>query len=168
MYGVTRRTLRWIEPLIVTTASSRHTRTLMWFWQKAYIHQKFVYGWRLVPKTNCSLIFDTTIDQFNYCDLLQNHLMPQLRAKRIKLTTIFQHDGAPPHFSLRIREFLSKQFSANRLIGRGFGHPWPPRSPDLSPLDYYFWGTLKARLYHNFKPTSPELWKRKSKQKLNQ
>ena len=87
--------------------------------------------------------------------------MPQLRAKRIKLTTIFQHDGAPPHFLLQIREFFSKQFSANRLIGRGFGHPWPPRSPDLSPLDYYFWGTLKARVYHNFKPTSLQALKKK-------
>ena len=72
--------------------------------------------------------FDMTIDQFNYCELMQNHLMPQLRAKRIKSTTIFQHEGAPPHFSLRAREFLSKHFPGNRVIGRGFGHPWPPCS----------------------------------------
>jgi len=21
--------------------------------------------------------------------------------------------------------------------------PWPPRSPDLSPLDFFLWGTLR-------------------------
>lgn len=26
---------------------------------------------------------------------------------------------------------------------------WPPRSPDFSPLDYYLWGRIKERLYHN-------------------
>ena len=29
---------------------------------------------------------------------------------------------------------------------------WPPRSPDLTPMDYWFWGMLKARIYHSFKP----------------
>ena len=29
---------------------------------------------------------------------------------------------------------------------------WPPRSPDLNPLDYWFWGTLKARVFHNNAP----------------
>jgi hypothetical protein len=24
---------------------------------------------------------------------------------------------------------------------------WPPRSPDLSPLDFYLWGHLKAMVY---------------------
>ena len=73
--------------------------------------------------------FDTTIDQFNYCDLMQNHMMPQLRAKRIKSTTIFQHDGDPPHFSLRAREFLSKQFPANRVISP---RVWTPLASALS------------------------------------
>ncbi|EFN75683.1 hypothetical protein EAI_05404, partial [Harpegnathos saltator] len=24
---------------------------------------------------------------------------------------------------------------------------WPARSPDLNPLDFYFWGALKAIVY---------------------
>ena len=24
---------------------------------------------------------------------------------------------------------------------------WPPRSPDLNPLDYFLWGFLKSRVY---------------------
>ena len=33
-----------------------------------------------------------------------------------------------------------------------FGVPWPAWSPDLSHVDYYLWETLKARVFHNFKP----------------
>ena len=32
-------------------------------------------------------------------------------------------------------------------IGRGEPIPWPPRSPDLNPLDFYLWGHLKALVY---------------------
>ena len=28
-------------------------------------------------------------------------------------------------------------------IGRGGPIPWPPRSPDLSPLDFFLWGYIK-------------------------
>ena len=42
----------------------------------------------------------------------------------------------------------------NRVIGRGFQLHWPARSPDLTPLDFYFWPTLKARVYHSYITTS--------------
>jgi hypothetical protein len=29
---------------------------------------------------------------------------------------------------------------ANKWIGRGSNKPWPPRSPDITPLDTFFWG----------------------------
>lgn len=32
-------------------------------------------------------------------------------------------------------------------IGRGSPTPWPPRSPDLTPLDFYFWGCMKELVY---------------------
>lgn len=30
---------------------------------------------------------------------------------------------------------------------------WPPRSPDLTPMDFFLWGYLKSKVYTN-KPTS--------------
>jgi hypothetical protein len=33
----------------------------------------------------------------------------------------------------------------------------PPRSPDLSPLDFYLWGVLKENVYKNNPHTSEEL-----------
>ena len=58
----------------------------------------------------------------------------------------FQQDGAPPHYSREAREFLNERFP-NRWIGRGGPVAWPPRSPDLTPLDFFFWGTMKDLVY---------------------
>lgn len=58
----------------------------------------------------------------------------------------FQHDGAPPHFSSLARKFVDESFP-NQWIGRGGTTPWPPRSPDLSPLDFFLWGYVKNEVF---------------------
>ena len=57
-----------------------------------------------------------------------------------------QDDGAPPHYTRYVREYLN-EFSPNRWLGRGGPVAWPPRSPDLTPLDYYLWGHMKTLVY---------------------
>jgi len=58
---------------------------------------------------------------------------------------IFMQDGAPPNFSCFVTEVLNERF-LDAWIGRGGPIPWPPRSPDLSPLDFFspVGGTLRA------------------------
>ena len=34
-----------------------------------------------------------------------------------------------------------------RWIGRGGPTPWPAKSPDLSPCDFYIWGHMKNLVY---------------------
>ena len=58
----------------------------------------------------------------------------------------FQHDGALPHFSREVRNFLNYRFPG-RWIGRGGPHNWPARSLDLSLLDYCVWGWMKELVY---------------------
>jgi len=58
----------------------------------------------------------------------------------------FQHDGAPPHSSREVTNFLNYRFPG-RWIGRGGPRNWPARSPDLSPLDYCVWGWMKELVY---------------------
>jgi hypothetical protein len=48
----------------------------------------------------------------------------------------FQHDGAPAHYSLRVRQFLTESYP-QWWIGRGGPVTWPPPSPDLNPLDFF-------------------------------
>ncbi|KAJ4442736.1 hypothetical protein ANN_04327 [Periplaneta americana] len=58
----------------------------------------------------------------------------------------FLHGGAPAHFSRTARRYLDRRFP-DRWIGRGGPIAWPPRSPDLNPLDFYLWCHLKSLVY---------------------
>ena len=42
--------------------------------------------------------------------------------------------------------FLNATFP-NRSIGRDGPTPWPPRSPDISPLDFFLWGYVKDKVF---------------------
>ena len=57
-----------------------------------------------------------------------------------------EHDGAPPHYTRHMREYLNESFP-NRWLGRGGPVAWAPRSPDLTPLDYYLWDHMKTLVY---------------------
>lgn len=59
---------------------------------------------------------------------------------------IFQQDGAPLHFHRDVTTFLNNTFP-ERWIGRGGPTAWPPRSPDLTPLDFSAWGVIKDIVY---------------------
>ena len=48
----------------------------------------------------------------------------------------FQQDGAPPHYGINVRQYLNEVFP-DRWIGRRGHIEWPPRSPDLTPLDFF-------------------------------
>jgi hypothetical protein len=57
----------------------------------------------------------------------------------------FMHDGAPTHFIL-VHRYLNRKFPC-QWIGRSGPIAWPPRSPDLNPLDFYLSGNLKSSVY---------------------
>jgi hypothetical protein len=62
----------------------------------------------------------------------------------------FPHDAAPAHFSLAVREWLGRH-SAGRCIGCVPEDPvlWPPRSPDLNPIDFCLWVSMKNAVHTN-------------------
>jgi hypothetical protein len=55
-------------------------------------------------------------------------------------------DGAPPHYHQHVRTYLDDTLTG-RWIGRRGVIEYPPRSPDLTPLHFYLWGTLKDEVY---------------------
>lgn len=83
-----------------------------------------------------------------YQHFLTNHLVDLLDdvPLNIRQQMWYQHDGAPCHFSQQVRTTLSFMFP-NKWIGRGGPVNWPARSPDLNPLDFYFWGHMKSLVY---------------------
>lgn len=68
----------------------------------------------------------------------------------------FQQDGARPHTSDETIGVLRAQFGP-RVISARTDVPWPPRSCDLTPLDYFLWGYVKDKVYANAPATIPEL-----------
>ena len=62
----------------------------------------------------------------------------------------FQY-GAPPHGSLQVRQTLRQRFE-DRVVALHHNVEWPPRSPDLTPLDFFLWGYLKNKVYQTPPP----------------
>lgn len=108
------------------------------------------------PKVNvwCGVLEDRIIGPFffheptvtasTYLDMLEQFVYPQLEGLQPEI--IFQQDGAPPHWALIVRASLDAEFP-NRWIGRDGPIPWPPRSPDVTPCDFFLWGCIKDRVY---------------------
>ncbi|GFY11467.1 DUF4817 domain-containing protein [Trichonephila clavipes] len=68
----------------------------------------------------------------------------------------FQHDGAACHTARATIDLLKDTFG-DRLISR-FGHVnWPPRSCDLTPLDYFLWSYVKSLVYADKQQTLDHL-----------
>lgn len=63
-------------------------------------------------------------------------------------------DGAPIHTYCRFREYVARKFHG-RVIMKYCRIPWPPRSPDLNILDFFFWGVLKTFIYEKY-PNPPQ------------
>jgi hypothetical protein len=61
-------------------------------------------------------------------------------------TVIFQQDGDPPHWGRIVRDNLDATFP-NRLLGRDGPLAWPPRFPDITPIDFFLWGYVKDKVY---------------------
>ncbi len=63
-------------------------------------------------------------------------------------------DGATCHTAHCVMDFLKETFD-DRIISRGSPTPWPAKSPDSNPLDYWFWGFAQAQV-HKQKPKTIE------------
>ncbi|GFX23104.1 uncharacterized protein TNCV_2932681 [Trichonephila clavipes] len=58
----------------------------------------------------------------------------------------FQQDRATCHTARATIDLLKDTFG-DRLISRFGPVNWPPRSCDLTPLDYFLWGYVKSLVY---------------------
>ncbi|GFV97149.1 heat shock 70kDa protein 8 [Trichonephila clavipes] len=58
----------------------------------------------------------------------------------------FQQDGATCHTARATIDLLKDTFG-DRLISCFGPVNWPPRSCDLTPLDYFLWGYVKSLVY---------------------
>ena len=58
----------------------------------------------------------------------------------------FQQDGATSQTARETMALLKEHFPV-RLISRFVDLSWPPRTPDLTPANFFLWGFLKSKVY---------------------
>jgi hypothetical protein len=117
--------------------------------QQEPLHSPKINVW-CAMSSNCIIgpyfFAEETINSENYLNMLNNFFYPFLLKKRIATKIIFQQDGASSHSSKKVTEWLNKKFP-NKWIGRRSTLEWAPRSPDLTPLDFFLWGYVKQKVY---------------------
>ncbi|GFV80910.1 transposable element Tc3 transposase [Trichonephila clavipes] len=77
--------------------------------------------------------------------MITNFFIPELNNHDVH-ELWFQQDGATYH-TARATIDLLKDTLGDRLISRFGPVNWPPRSCDLTPLDYFLWGYVKSLVY---------------------
>ncbi|GFV62438.1 transposable element Tc3 transposase [Trichonephila clavipes] len=88
---------------------------------------------------------NVTVNGDRYRAMITNFFIPELNNHDVKELR-FQKDGATCH-TARATIDLLKDTLGDRLILRFGPVNWPPRSCDLTPLDYFLWGYVKSLVY---------------------
>ncbi|GFW48214.1 uncharacterized protein TNCV_2382981 [Trichonephila clavipes] len=77
--------------------------------------------------------------------MITNFFIPELNNYDVQ-ELWFQKVGATFHTARATIDLLKDTFG-DRLISRFGSMNWPPRSCDLTPLDYFMWGYVKSLVY---------------------
>lgn len=94
-----------------------------------------------------------TINSDRYRAMLEKFLWPRLDGQDVDE---LQQDGAISYTARQTIALLRTKFP-DRVISKKGDIKWPPRSPDLSPLDFFLWGFLKDCVYRTAPKILPEL-----------
>ncbi|GFX57007.1 putative transposable element [Trichonephila clavipes] len=88
---------------------------------------------------------NVTVNGDRYRAKITNFFIPELNNRDVQ-ELWFQQDGATCHTARATIDLLKDTFG-DRLISRFGPVNWPPRSCDLTPLDYFLWGYVKSLVY---------------------
>ncbi|GFW63673.1 transposable element Tcb2 transposase [Trichonephila clavipes] len=88
---------------------------------------------------------NVTVNGDRYRAMITNFFIPELNNQDVQ-ELWFQQDGATCHTARATIDLLKDTFG-DRLISRFGPVKWPPRSCDLTPLDYFLWGYVKSLVY---------------------
>ncbi|GFT47915.1 uncharacterized protein TNCV_902931 [Trichonephila clavipes] len=88
---------------------------------------------------------NVTVNGDRYKAMITNFFIPELNNHDVQ-ELWFQQDGATCHTARATIDLLKDTFG-DHLISRFGPVNWPPRSCDLTPLDYFLWGYVKSLVY---------------------
>ena len=87
--------------------------------------------------------------------MISNDFVPKLEDMNVE-NLYFQQDGTTSH-TASVTINLLKETICEGLISRNDPINWPPRSCDLTPLDYFLWGYVKSLVYADKPKTLDDL-----------
>ncbi|GFV69882.1 uncharacterized protein TNCV_1982491 [Trichonephila clavipes] len=132
------------------------------FWLNGYVNKQ---NCRIWSEANPQVYVETPLHPEKltiWCALWAGGILGPYFFKTIKTTTLksmelwFQQDGATCHTARATIDLLKDTFG-DRLISRFGPVNWPPRSCDLTPLDYFLWGYVKSLVYADYPQTLDHL-----------
>ncbi|GFX55154.1 putative DD41D transposase [Trichonephila clavipes] len=114
------------------------------FWLNGYVNKQ---NCRIWSEANPQVYVETPLHPEKltvWCALWAGRILLQIDEGHNELW--FQQDGATCHTARATIDLLKDTFG-DRLISRFGPVNWPPRSCDLTPLDYFLWGYVKSLVY---------------------
>ncbi|GFW76618.1 putative DD41D transposase [Trichonephila clavipes] len=93
---------------------------------------------------------NVTVNGDRYRAMITNFFIPELNNHDFQ-ELWFQQDGATCHTARATIDFLKDTFG-DCLISRFGPVIWPPKSCDLTPLDYFLWGYVKSFVFADKQP----------------
>ena len=159
----------WTDEAIFTTAGEIFNRKNKHFWsaqnkKRTHVTQKqgrkSVKVWCGILKNKIlgPIFYEGNMTSARYLNFLQNEIAEIIDAGitlQDRRNIIWQQDGAPYHRGRMVQDFLNEEYRV--WIGERGTIFWPPRSPDLTPLDFFLWGALKTLVYDHKPTTTNEL-----------
>ncbi|GFS51181.1 DUF4817 domain-containing protein [Trichonephila clavipes] len=88
-----------------------------------------------------------TVNVQRYLTLLRETAVPCLIQRGQISNVSFMQDRATSDTANPVKAFLIQTFGEDRIVSMRCRYPWPPRSPDLTPADFWLWENLKSRVY---------------------
>lgn len=102
--------------------------------------------------------FDGNLDESTYCNFLETILPEMLEnvPSDVRQRMWWQQDAHPAHTAHTVRAILNEHFP-ERWLGKFGTVNFPPRSPDLTIMDFFVWGTVKDKVYREAPTTAEDM-----------
>ncbi|GFW10934.1 uncharacterized protein TNCV_4459091 [Trichonephila clavipes] len=146
---VTWTTLELAPPLLTTTPHQREDVSAL---DRFNVHRcptrRVFRSTGLEPVTKQATVrylYHSATAAIQYRAMITNFFIPELNNHDVQ-ELWFQQDGVTCHTARATIDYLKDTFG-DRLISRFGPVNWPPRSCDLTPLDYFLWGYVKSLVY---------------------
>ncbi|KAI8779666.1 Protein of unknown function DUF4817 [Biomphalaria glabrata] len=101
--------------------------------------------------------FEETVNEKTYLIMLAGSIFIAIRASYGNDEFYFQQDGAPPLYHRDVRAYLDHNVPGQWIERRG-PIEFHERSPVLTPLDFFLWGTVKDNVYKRKPRLLDTLW----------